>query len=750
MNNENNFKLIAIRPLSDCNERFLKNLNKGEIYQFYNDYKFLNKKNKEVGINDDVSDINFASSVPKDFYNIESADGHNLNINISAVVGKNGSGKSSLMELFYASIYLFSINENILYPNVNSINERKKIILKKEKEDKKTQNEIVSTEKLRTFQMLSKFKNYQTNDEKYFEELKKQFVLYIERENILKDLDRKKTKNLNEVKNDLNNIELIKTQLAVELYYEIDSLFFKLSIKKGLSKVELINKDLAISRSLVIDDLLDKPFNFSDYFFYTISINYSHYGLNSLFLGDWITNLFHKNDGYKTPIVINPMRTEGNYDINKEIKFAKYRLLSNILIEAIHSKKDDKIFITDNQYIDKVRFKINSKKVKNKYVDDKGEIISGSSKELNLLMDLYDVFFPTHELIQLRTSKNKFIDLISNYIIQKISKISLTYEGFYEGYQNPVLFPNNKNDVFLQKLVDDSSHITTKLKQALNFLIHNNNTNFKKFEELILEDNEFVDFTLNELSDWMENPDFFEIINHIPPSIFDIEFILKDSKSIDNTTSTFNDLSSGEQQMIHAIQSVIYHLNNLQSVNYSIVKRVSYKSINIVFDEIELYFHPEYQRKFINELLKSLEKIYLGKEGGIESINIQFLTHSPFILSDIPTNNILKLENGNKLVLEYPEKTFGANIHEQLTHSFFMESTIGEFAIKKIEKIVEFYYLVRNSNDKEIITLRKEYLIIKDEFNFIMNSIGEEIIRGLLENHIGYIEEYLSINENYE
>ena len=178
MKNENNFKLIAIRPLSDCNERFLKNLNKGEIYQFYNDYKFVNNKNKEVGINDEVSNINFESLVPKDFYNIESADGHNLNINISAVVGKNGSGKSSLMELFYASIYLFSINEKILYPNVDSIKERKEIILKNEKEDKKTQNEIVSTEKLKTFQLLSKFKNYQTNDEKYFEELKKQFVFF--------------------------------------------------------------------------------------------------------------------------------------------------------------------------------------------------------------------------------------------------------------------------------------------------------------------------------------------------------------------------------------------------------------------------------------------------------------------------------------------------------------------------------------------------------------------------------------------
>lgn len=750
MKNENNFKLIAIRPLSNCDNRFSKNLNKGEIYKFYNEYKFLNKDNIEVEINDEVSNIEFKQSVPSNFYNIKTADNHELNINISAIVGKNGSGKSSLMELFYATIYLFSTNENILYPNIDSIKQREKIILKNEKKDKKKQNEIFYEEKLKTFQMLSKFNNDETNDEKYLEELKKQFIVFIERENILNSLDRNKRKNLDEVKEGLENIYLFKKQLAVELYYEIDNLFFKLSINEGISEVDIINKDLAVSRDLKLDNLLNKPFNFSDYFFYTISINYSHYGLNSMFMGDWITNLFHKNDGYKTPIVINPMRTNGNYNINDEIKFAKYRLLSNLLIEAKNKEKGTDIYITDNQYVANVRFTINRTKIKKRFVDDRGEIVSGNPKELNLLMDLYGEFFPTYELIDVRTSTNKFIDLISNYIIQKVSKISFTYEGFYEGYQNPNLFPNNRNDIFLKKLKDDSSHVTTKLKQALNFLIHNNNIQFKKFEELLIEGNEYVDFTLTELLDWMGTPDSFEIINHIPPSIFDIEFILKDVEKTTNEVSTFNELSSGEQQMIHAIQSVIYHINNLQSVNYSVVDRTSYKSINIIFDEIELYFHPEYQRKFIDELLKAFKKTYLGSKEGIKSINIQFLTHSPFILSDIPSGNILKLENGNKKSFDENEKTFGANIHEQLTQSFFMESTTGEFALRKINKIVNFYYLVRDSDDKKIKELQDEYSVYKDEFHFIMNNIGEDVIKAFLENHIGYIEEYLSINKNNE
>ena len=38
------FKLLAIRPLKGCDTRFRKNLNDGEIYKFYQDYKFLDEK----------------------------------------------------------------------------------------------------------------------------------------------------------------------------------------------------------------------------------------------------------------------------------------------------------------------------------------------------------------------------------------------------------------------------------------------------------------------------------------------------------------------------------------------------------------------------------------------------------------------------------------------------------------------------------------------------------------------------------
>lgn len=70
--------------------------------------------------------------------------------------------------------------------------------------------------------------------------------------------------------------------------------------------------------------------------FYTIVANYSIYAYNAKHLQHeveedevcWINGVFHKNDNYQTPLVLNPMRTQGNFDINKEEDLCRQRLMS--------------------------------------------------------------------------------------------------------------------------------------------------------------------------------------------------------------------------------------------------------------------------------------------------------------------------------------------------------------------------------------------------------------------------------------
>ena len=102
------FKLIAIRPLEGCNEKFLKNLEENRIYQFYNDYEFILDEKQEK-----VIEIIHTQTVSENLFG--------NNINISAIVGKNGSGKSSLVELLYAFIYYLSISNMVIWQKSNKL-----------------------------------------------------------------------------------------------------------------------------------------------------------------------------------------------------------------------------------------------------------------------------------------------------------------------------------------------------------------------------------------------------------------------------------------------------------------------------------------------------------------------------------------------------------------------------------------------------------------------------------------------------
>ena len=98
---------------------------------------------------------------------------------------------------------------------------------------------------------------------------------------------------------------------------------------------------------------INKEFSLES-FFYTIGTNNSQYSLNSNDYGGWIENIFHKNNSYQTPLVVNPYRDKGNIDINKENDLIKSRLLAYLLLgESEHLK------LTEKQTAENAIFKLN-------------------------------------------------------------------------------------------------------------------------------------------------------------------------------------------------------------------------------------------------------------------------------------------------------------------------------------------------------------------------------------------------------
>lgn len=661
------FKLLAIKPLDKCSKKYRNNLKPDTLYKFYQYYDFKPAKGSITEIEKTGSDFNI--------YNDFIPESRNLNISISAIVGKNGSGKSSLVELFYLTAYLVAYANGLLVAN---------------------------------------------------------------------ELSPSGKRQANELKN-------IKADLKLEVYYKVADQYRCIVMDEDYDR-----KDRESSNIKFYDLFGGEKVPFAD-FFYSIIINYSIYGLNESVVGSWIGKLFHKNDGYQTPIVINPFRDRGTININGEIHFAQTRLLSNIRFD-----KGEINEIVPGKGIKEIVFVINRMKLMRPGGHHIDKIMQGLQKETTrnrtqIFEEIYAAMLgesPDYKSM----AEVEWQGLTINYVIGKVIRIAKNYPEYKVFYtEDPQTeIPGLKDfDKYLQKLKDDMTHVTLKLRQALNFFRNDplklNDDRIRQVKGRIIITAELFAERLSQNRDSYPDRDPMEFV---PIAPFSPQIILEGGQE-------FHKMSSGEQQFVHSIQGVLYHILNVDSVfrQLELGQKSTYPYINIIFDEIELYFHPEYQRRFVSELLKSISRL---SADNIRSINVLFLTHSPFVLSDIPAVNVLQLESGAIVDGQLP--TFAGNIHRMLSSSFFMKSTTGEFSKFQCDEIIRFYEKVREADknmqpsisqslgknpqrlyNSDMLTLRQEYIDRRERFVFVVDQIGEQVVSGVLKNHLAFIDEKLLV-----
>ena len=156
-------------------------------------------------------------------------------------------------------------------------------------------------------------------------------------------------------------------------------------------------------------------------------------------------------------------------------------------------------------------------------------------------------------------------------------------------------------------------------------------------------------------------------------------------------------LSSGEYTRWEMFSRINYTLDLLNRESKNI------NEIILLFDEADMLLHPAWQQNFIEQVISFLKMLY-------KNYNFQIIiaTHSPIMLSDIPKQNTLLLskdqETGKIIPIEGNE-TFAANIFSLYQDSFFIKNTgIGSFAKKKLTEIVSLIHNPDNkSTDIEII-----------------------------------------------
>lgn len=162
---------------------------------------------------------------------------------------------------------------------------------------------------------------------------------------------------------------------------------------------------------------------------------------------------------------------------------------------------------------------------------------------------------------------------------------------------------------------------------------------------------------------------------------------------------------------------------------------ISENEFSLIFiDEGELYYHPEWQRLYIYELIKFIE--YFNTKFNLQII---ITSNSPFILSDILAEDIVYLP-----VESSPnERTLAENIHRLLTHDFYMSYTIGENSKKFIEQIIE---VINSRNEEKIEAFLVKYYnhVNKNEWYeklfVLIDKIAEPIYRNTLIDMLNKLE----------
>lgn len=745
---QKSFRVIALALLSQCNVAYTKVL-KDRLYIFYNDYHNVNGRPERQERN----------SVPDTFFDTKNSG---LQISVSAIVGKNGGGKSSIVELMMRIINNFAYCSGFL--NVHK--------------------------DLRPVKGLHAILYYEIGDTLY------------------------------SIVSEGNSISLKRADTVLATY----------DTGSPARNYDSLSKN--VNDQCPIENLL----------FYTQIFNYSLYAYNTSEFDRendgnavWLDGVFHKNDGYQTPLVLNPWRERGSIDVERENGLSKSRLLSLFLtddeteesfrriderqfaesfdVKLCSSSKLEKITLLEYfkthtlegslDFIIKDILGLTNKAkyhsirdsditIEKDFVRPLDSLLSFMekhktivSKSAELLMAYYDKeektdpFFHAPEsdiakylraLNQLKDNVQK-IDIINKIDsltikiekykvlalchLQQIAKVVhcrtvwldrlqkkfghsdvnktlkdltmdyITYKTFaiisrypiykkyrlsddtgtYDFIEQGDLNQEIKDkidgaiDQILQDVTSDKSHITLKINQCINFLFfHPLRLRISEGEIPITEYYRQIAPVAQE-----RNIRYQELL--LPP-IFDVDIRIRQTGP-QGVLTNLSCLSSGERQMLSTIGSVIYHLRNIDSVSRN-SSTIKYRYVNLVFEEIELYYHPEYQRLLMKRLLDSITR----ERFQIAGINLCFITHSPFILSDIPKQNVLFLDRGCNWNCKV--NTFGANISDILADSFFLsEKLIGEFAYQKIRDTIA--WLNDDNADKGAASYHAQLIGLIDE-----------------------------------
>lgn len=714
-------RIIGIK-VKDGYASVIKNLKPGTWYAFGNyteptENNNWNWKNDEDNEDDDLLSEAYKAASDEPFPN-------NLRISVTCIVGKNGSGKTTLLEL------MFRIINNFAYTLL----------------DKGIEKEELAALSLKGRE-LCEATGFAAS-------------LFFETDGNLGIVD-----------------------------YNYGKVRYRYFTKSEKSRVRIVDFDNGtISRSRKKELLSD--------FFYTICTNYSihsfcenDYSSETLtepergkdVNGKWVGGLLHKNDGYLAPLVVVPYRDSwGNIDIANEKELANQRLATLSILFWSQGKSFMEKY--KPAYIE-YRFDDESE---NRFYE---KFLSMCRERLPLNENPIDSIFEKlclswREKLKEYNYFNNCEDSVRNtvlsYLVYKTVKICLTYisfgnvlgirditdeeviaakdrrrnESFYSDTRNLsyATLPEGWSEKIIRLILsqNEQTHITLKIRQVLAFLrrgiyepvvaakgSETYLTSVKKISaDLLIAKNLNYENT-NPLGNRLKKKftKYDEVFEILPPAFFEWRlYLLPKGEKVDSAMSNgllMQQMSSGEKQMLQSASYLLYHIKNIESIRED-KNREAYHHINLVLDEAELYYHPEMQRTMIANIVKMLSWCHINNTK-IRSVHVMIVTHSPFVLSDVPKNRILYMKDGGNAKTD--NQTFAANIHDLLYNQFFIENPIGEVAYSSVRKIVDMY----NNHDCISIKEKNRFYSKISFYRGIIDLVGESYLHNTLTDMLDQI-----------
>lgn len=490
---------------------------------------------------------------------------------------------------------------------------------------------------------------------------------------------------------------------------EIDSVYCIVG-KNGSGKTTLVNSLLSRNKQIVNDlfEDIDDIFNYS-FVKFSSAIELVQLGLlpensfdisTSAFLNTMNLINLHREDSIKQVEVINSY-----YNKNEEnTKWEDLIELSGKTVSLRLNQIGDGIISYGKTYLKGTGFL-------KEFEDKITEIPTHGykNKVLKVLMRKFFAVFAT-EIVPLfeyfkkdnqnRTNENNrqaLISLLENIDFRTIQPRGKFYEDLEKFLKNHNIDQDMEGKITqLTNFFEDISKIVSNIGRELDFTVET--------------DRETLNVILKSLKN--EGSD-----NSISREVFSVlEF-------------EWSGLSSGELALIN----LFGRLNS--------IKNEVRKNMVLLLDEVDLGLHPEWQRKWVKNILPIIGKIMKSQNG---SVRVVVTTHSPIILSDFMKKDIIYLPIDDSTE---KSRTFGQNIYTLFKDSFFLEAPKGAFSEQVIEDLLNIFR--SSSNEKTIQEsgaykgFIKKYGLsgvpddtIREFFDELVDMIGEDIIRNHLKKQI--------------